>query len=792
MIRRPPRSTLFPYTTLSRSNRGNLSGAGTIGDANLTLDNYGDIAALYSTELVLNTAANAITNEAGATLEAKSGGILEIDSNVTNLNATTSKIVADDGGTVELVSDTITGGTLQLASSGNATTLQIEGTVTLSATTTTTLSNSANNFIVSTSDETGGAASTLINRGNLSGAGTIGDANLTLDNYGDIAALYSTELVLNTAANAITNEAGATLEAKSGGILEIDSNVTNLNATTSKIVADDGGTVELVSDTITGGTLQLASSGNATTLQIEGTVTLSATTTTTLSNSANNFIVSTSDETGGAASTLINRGNLSGAGTIGDANLTLDNYGDIAALYSTELVLNTAANAITNEAGATLEAKSGGILEIDSNVTNLNATTSKIVADDGGTVELQGAAGDGVADQLDGAAVVGHDLAGGGVEVGDVAVDLEDAAALGLQRGAGLVGDGVGGGVEHQFGAVERGDVAVVVERQVGVADGAGAAQIAAIDQGRGGAAGLVAGADDEIVGAVAQRGGGGRRQRDRALDLQRGRVAARGELQGAAGDGVADQLDGAAVVGHDLAGGGVEVGDVAVDLEDAAALGLQRGAGLVGDGVGGGVEHQFGAVERGDVAVVVERQVGVADGAGAAQIAAIDQGRGGAAGLVAGADDEIVGAVAQRGGGGRRQRDRALDLQRGRVAARGELQGAAGDGVADQLDGAAVVGHDLAGGGVEVGDVAVDLEDAAALGLQRGAGLVGDGVGGGVEHQFGAVERGDVAVVVERQVGVADGAGAAQIAAIDQGRGGAAGLVAGADDEIVGAVAQR
>src|SRR5207302_1475493 len=370
------------------NNRGNLSGAGTIGDANLTLDNYGDIAALYSTELVLNTAANAITNDAGATLEAKSGGILEIDSNVTNLNATTSKIVADDGGTVELVSDTITGGTLQLASSGNATTLQIEGTVTLSATTTTTLSNSANNFIVSTSDETGGAASTLINRGNLSGAGTIGDANLTLDNYGDIAALYSTELVLNAAANAITNEAGATLEAKSGGILEIDSNVTNLNATTSKIVADDGGTVELVSDTITGGTLQLASSGNATTLQIEGTVTLSATTTTTLSNSANNFIVSTSDETGGAASTLINRGNLSGAGTIGDANLTLDNYGDIAALYSTELVLNTAANAITNEAGATLEAKSGGILEIDSNVTNLNATTSKIVADDGGTVEL--------------------------------------------------------------------------------------------------------------------------------------------------------------------------------------------------------------------------------------------------------------------------------------------------------------------------------------------------------------------------------------------------------------------
>src|SRR5258708_10674951 len=32
MIRRPPRSTLFPYTTLFRSNRGH-SGCGTVGDS---------------------------------------------------------------------------------------------------------------------------------------------------------------------------------------------------------------------------------------------------------------------------------------------------------------------------------------------------------------------------------------------------------------------------------------------------------------------------------------------------------------------------------------------------------------------------------------------------------------------------------------------------------------------------------------------------------------------------------------------------------------------------------------
>src|SRR5204862_340161 len=232
--------------------------------------------------------------------------------NVTNVNATTSKIVADDGGTVELVADTITGGTLALNGATAATTLQIEGSVTLSNTTTTTLSNYGGNAIVSTHDEIAGAA-TLINRGNLSGAGTIGDGtggtNLTLDNYGDIAALYSTELVLNTGTNAITNEAGATLEAKAGGVLEIASNVTNVNATTSKIVADDGGTVELVADTITGGTLALNGATAATTLQIEGSVTLSNTTTTTLSNFALNAIVSIYDEIAGAA-TLINRGNL--------------------------------------------------------------------------------------------------------------------------------------------------------------------------------------------------------------------------------------------------------------------------------------------------------------------------------------------------------------------------------------------------------------------------------------------------------------------------------------------------
>ena len=204
---------------------------------------------------------------------------------------------------------------------------------------------------------------TLINYGNISGAGSIGDAGLTLDNHGDIAATASltNELILDTgtgASNAITNEAGATLEAQTGATLEIRSDVNNVNATSSVIRANNGGNVELVgitATTITGGTINLDGSTAArATLQIEGTVTLALGTTVTLSNDySGNAIVSTHDEVPGEA-TLINYGNISGAGSIGDAGLTLDNHGDIAATASltNELILDTgtgAGNAITNE-----------------------------------------------------------------------------------------------------------------------------------------------------------------------------------------------------------------------------------------------------------------------------------------------------------------------------------------------------------------------------------------------------------------------------------------------------------
>ena len=68
------------------------------------------------------------------------------------------------------------------------------------------------------------------------------------------------------------------------------------------------------------------------------------------------------------------------------------------------------------------------------------------------------------------------------------------------------------------------------------------------IDQ-RGGARAFIVGADDGVLVVVGQRRRRADGERDRALDLQRRRIARAVELDRAAGDGVADQLHRAAVI---------------------------------------------------------------------------------------------------------------------------------------------------------------------------------------------------------------------------------------------------
>jgi len=146
-------------------------------------------------------------------------------------------------------------GTIALNASGNGTDLAVVGTATLTGAGKVTLSNNSGNDITSN-----GAPATLANVNNtISGAGTIGDSNLTLINQGTINANGSLALVLNTGSNTITNS--GTLEATSSGGLDIDSNVNNAKTiealgTNAKVLIQG-----VITDTATG--LILASGSGA-------------------------------------------------------------------------------------------------------------------------------------------------------------------------------------------------------------------------------------------------------------------------------------------------------------------------------------------------------------------------------------------------------------------------------------------------------------------------------------------------------------------------------------------------
>ena len=119
--------------------------------------------------------------ETGATLDVGDS----LGSGVSGAATNTGALNVNDGGTLDLVNLTVTNtGTITLNATTSATNLVIAGNVTLNGGGHLTLSDDSQNAIVSN-----GVAATLINVDNtISGAGTIGDANLTLDNFGDIAA----------------------------------------------------------------------------------------------------------------------------------------------------------------------------------------------------------------------------------------------------------------------------------------------------------------------------------------------------------------------------------------------------------------------------------------------------------------------------------------------------------------------------------------------------------------------------------------------------------------------------
>ena len=390
------------------------------------------VAENYGT-LILDTGKTVINF---GTLEAASGGTLTVDDNVTNHG----QMLVQDGGTIELVNDTITGGQINLGSTGTATALEIAGTVTLTGGTV-TLTDDAHNAIISD-----GAAAELINYDPISGAGTVGDGNLTLDNFATIDATDATPLILDTGANAIINEATTgILEASSGGTLDIESNVTN----DGQVIAQHGGTVGLVSAAITGGIVTVdgvldstgksAIDGAAITVGAGGTLEATSGTLTIDPSSLDNSgeLLATS---GG---TLV----LDGL-TVTNANGTVE--ADVASTLDLEtttisggtvavdgLLDSTGTSAIN---GAVISIGASGILEATSGTLTIDPgsiNNSGVLEANGGTLEIDGTAGDqyrhAQGDRRQHLVLNGETVTNGGtvqVDVGST-LDLESATISG-------------------------------------------------------------------------------------------------------------------------------------------------------------------------------------------------------------------------------------------------------------------------------------------------------------------------------------------------------------------------
>jgi hypothetical protein len=314
---------------------------------------------------------------------------LNVNANINNLTISTGDTLGiNNGQTLTINGNLSNAGTLALNSVGTNTDLQIGPSTTFSGTGTLTLSNNANNRIF-------GAASTnvLTNSAGhtIQGAGQIGLGLMGLDNKGLIDANQSTGLTvqLNNTVG-VTRSNSGTMQASSGGTLTILS--TNLDNTGGTIQALAGSTVNLTgaSTRITGGTLatagdgvvllggsarldtltntglvrinngtggflagtitnqgtiNIASIGATTDLQIEGNVTLAGTGTLALSNNANNRIF------GAAAGNVLTNSaghTIQGAGQIGFGLMGLDNKGLIDANQSIALTIQPSAAGVLN------------------------------------------------------------------------------------------------------------------------------------------------------------------------------------------------------------------------------------------------------------------------------------------------------------------------------------------------------------------------------------------------------------------------------------------------------------
>jgi hypothetical protein len=394
-----------------------IDGSGTIGDANLTLNNKGTIESFGSIALILGTGSNTIGNT--GTLVANAGAQLDITSNVANSNTIEA---LGSNALVELDGVTITNGAAGLVlASGTGANVNLNGATILGG----------------TLEASGAGANVLLAGAIISGA-------------------------------KLKTGAGAAIETSGGGS---DTEVSGVTIAAGSVVkVSDNSELRLAGTIDNAGTIELNSTGGLTRLLLYGSATLTGAGQVTLSNNP-----SLDNSIGGNSSgTLTNAGNtIAGAGTIFDTNLTLDNEAVIDANASNRLILFTGTNTITNT--GTLEATASGGLDIESIVANskaIEAVGTNVEVVIGGditdtTTGFISASGTGANVQLEGVTISGgtlktsgtnavieaYDAFGTGDEMSGVTIDglveVENAAELTLQGGATI---GLGAVVETLSG----------------------------------------------------------------------------------------------------------------------------------------------------------------------------------------------------------------------------------------------------------------------------------------------------------------------------------------------------
>jgi hypothetical protein len=389
-------------TTVSNTATGTIQSVGA--GANIELD-----AATISGGTLVTSGGGVLQNVSNSTLDGSSAPV--------TLNGSLS---VDDNTTVNLKGTINNTGTIGVNSSNDGTSLIVNSpTVTLQGGGQVQLSNNPQNYIYGAS-----ASNTLVNVNNtISGAGHLGDGQMTLINQATINANQTNSLILNTASNPVTNS--GLIESTSGGGLYIQGG-TDLDSSSGGTVTGTGGPgVVLNGGTLTGGTLTglvqvaggtnvldgtggktvnnqgavqvddnttlfvqgvinntgsitLNSSNDGTFLRLSsGTVTLQGGGQVILSNNSQNYVYGNT-----AGDTLNNVDNtISGAGQLGDGQMTLNNQATINANQTHSLILNTAGNAVTNS--GLIESTSGGGLYIQGG-TDVDSSSGGTVTGTGG------------------------------------------------------------------------------------------------------------------------------------------------------------------------------------------------------------------------------------------------------------------------------------------------------------------------------------------------------------------------------------------------------------------------